>query len=266
MDSDDEIVDQVKELLKIPQFEQRSEEWFKQRENAITASDIPTVLGENSYKRPWNLLVDKCNANPKPFVGNDHTRWGQHYEDIAIEKYAERYNKKVLFFGLIMHPDYPWLGGSPDGITTDGILLEVKCPPKREIIMGEIPHHYRSQVLLNMEVCNLDTAHFIEYRPGKSDNDFILNVVEVKRDREWFAEKVIEMKNFWDQVVEYRQRGIEAHPRYKSYKERSDNIIKKPRQTKSDTTVKATSLFIEEPKEPEKIDKQVSLFIDEDGD
>ena len=115
----------VEQLLKLPQFEQRSTEWFQQRNNAITASDIPTVLSENNYKTPWSLLLDKCNSNPKPFVGNEATRWGTHYEDIAIEKYSSLRNKKVLSFGLIIHPEHSWLGGSPDGITTDGILLEV---------------------------------------------------------------------------------------------------------------------------------------------
>ena len=141
----------VESLLKIPQYEQRSPEWFEQRRNAITASDMPTVLKENEYKTPWSLLLDKCDSNPKPFIGNEATRWGTHYEDTAIEKYSEIKNKKVLAFGLLIHPDYPWLGGSPDGITTDGILLEVKCPLKRKIVHGEVPHHYLSQVLLNLE-------------------------------------------------------------------------------------------------------------------
>jgi putative phage-type endonuclease len=206
---------QVEHLLTIPQYPQRSTEWYQQRNNAITASDIPTVLGENKYKTPWSLLVDKCGANPKPFVGNDATRWGQHYEDIAIEIYSELYNKEVLSFGLLIHPEYSWLGGSPDGITKDGVLLEVKCPVSRPIIMGEIPHHYRSQVLLNLEICNLETAHFIEYSPGKSDTDYILNVVEIQRDREWFAVEMPKMKAFWESIVEYREKGIETHPKYK---------------------------------------------------
>ena len=45
----------VEQLLKIPQFVQRSPEWHNQRNNAITASDIPTVLGENKYKTPSML-------------------------------------------------------------------------------------------------------------------------------------------------------------------------------------------------------------------
>lgn len=209
-------------LLQIPQYEQRTPEWYNQRNNAITASDIPTVLSENKYKKPWNLLLEKCGGVAKPFVGNSATQWGNHYEDIAIEKYSELRNKKVLSFGLLLHRDYPWLGGSPDGITTDGILLEVKCPISRKIVQGEIPEHYLSQVLLNLEICDLEIAHFIEYKPGKSDNDYIINIVEVKRDRKWFVENVNIMKEFWDSVLEYRSKGISTHPNYKNpnYKKR----------------------------------------------
>ena len=208
----------VQELLKIPQYAQRSPEWYTQRNNAITASDIPTVLGENSYKTPWALLVDKCDGNPKPFTGNEATRWGQHYEDIAIEKYSELYNKKVLSFGLLIHKEFNWLGGSPDGITTDGVLLEVKCPLKRKIIMGEVPHHYLSQVLLNLEICDLELAHFIEFVPGNSDDSFEINVVEVKRDREWFAREMPRMKDFWESILKYRAEGIQTHPKYRARK------------------------------------------------
>ena len=226
----------VEELLKIPQFEQRTTEWYQQRENAITASDLPTVLGENSYKTPWNLLIDKCNANPKPFVGNAATQWGNHYEDIAIEHYSKKYNKKVLAFGLLLHRDYSWLGGSPDGITTDGILLEVKCPVKRKIVMGEVPHHYLSQVLLNLEICDLELAHFIEFIPGNSDDEFVMNVVEVKRDREWFSTNFLKIKEFWDSVLFYRKEGIQKHPKYRPPRKKEPEGItldlKQPAKTK----------------------------------
>ena len=257
----------VQELLKIPQFEQRTPEWFQQRENAITASDIPTVLGENSYKTPWNLLVDKCNANPKPFVGNTATRWGNHYEDIAIERYSERYHKKVLSFGLLLHPKYNWLGGSPDGITTDGILLEVKCPLKRKIVMGEVPHHYLSQVLLNLEICDLEIAHFIEFIPGNSDDDFVMNVVEVKRDHEWFSKELPKIKEFWDSVIHYRKEGITKHPKYRPPRKASTGItldISSPPPKKE--TKLAFVPFLEEPEidsEPEDVKPTFVPFLEE---
>ena len=209
------VLPKVQELLLIPQFEQRTQPWYDQRNNAITASDIPTVLGENHYKSAWSLLVDKCGGNPKPFVGNDATRWGNHYEDIAIDIYSKLKSKKVLSFGLLIHPEYSWLGGSPDGITTDGILLEVKCPIKRKIVMGEVPSHYLSQVLLNLEICDLEIAHFIEYLPGNSDDDYIINIVEIKRNKIWFSKELPKMKAFWDSIVFYREKGIHTHPKYK---------------------------------------------------
>lgn len=29
--------------------------------------------------------------------------------------------------GLVVHPDLPWLGASPDGVTNTGRLIEIKC-------------------------------------------------------------------------------------------------------------------------------------------
>jgi len=229
----------VQKLLDLPQYEQRTPEWFNQRRNALTASDAPTALGENKYKSQWQLLLDKCGEG-KPFTGNEATRWGNHYEDIAIEKYSQIKNKEVLSFGLIIHPEYDWLGGSPDGITTDGILLEVKCPLRRKIIPGEVPEHYLAQVLLNLEICNLDEAHFIEFIPGNSDSDFDINIVTVYRNCQWFAEKLPILKEFWDSVVEYRKIGIKNHPKYKTPREQISNSGITLDLTKN------TSFFIEE--------------------
>jgi hypothetical protein len=68
----------------------------------------------------------------------------------------------VLEFGLITHPEYPWLGASPDGITEDGVMIEIKCPFRRKIT-GIPPFYYWIQVQLQLEVCNLDYCDFVEY-------------------------------------------------------------------------------------------------------
>jgi putative phage-type endonuclease len=222
LENENENLDErVRLLTLIPQFEQRTPEWYAQRKGAI-----PTVLGENSYKSAWSLLVDKCDGNPKPFLGNDATRWGNLYEDVAIQKYSELRNKKVLSFGLLIHPEHSWLGGSPDGITTDGILLEVKCPMRRKIVMGEVPHHYLSQVLLNLEICNLEMAHFIEFIPPteRDGEDYTINIVEVPRNREWFSKELPKMRQFWDDVLFYRREGIHTHPKYIKLQERREKM------------------------------------------
>ena len=82
-------MDKINELKSIPMHEQRSDAWFKQRENKLTSSDAGTVLGLNPYQKPKEVLFKKCGHDPKPFVGNIATRHGQKYEDEAIEKYCK---------------------------------------------------------------------------------------------------------------------------------------------------------------------------------
>lgn len=208
----------VLELLEIPQPAQRTKEWFEQRMNALTSSDVDTVLGLNKYSKPEDVLFKKCGLG-KPFNGNVATRHGQKYEDEAVEHYCRIYSKKSLAFGLLPHPTISWLAGSPDGITTDGIVIEVKCPLYRKIDMGNIPNHYISQIKMNMEICNLDRAVFIEYIPKhmSKTGEMILNVVHLDREPSWFDGVYNTLHNFWNDVLKYRNIGIDKHNLYPKY-------------------------------------------------
>jgi len=153
----------VKLLQKIPQFEQRSQEWYDLRKGMITASDIATVTSDNPYQKPITVLRKKCGLDDK-FTGNKFTEWGIKYEQIANMIYEKDYNTTVIEFGLIQHPYISFLGASPDGITADGIMLEIKCPYVRELkpeIEHEgVPHYYWIQVQIQLEVCNLEICDF----------------------------------------------------------------------------------------------------------
>ena len=106
--------------------------------------------------------------------------------------------------------------------------------------MGEVPHHYLSQVLLNLEICNLEVAHFIEFVPPTEPGgeDYTINIVEVNRDREWFSKELPKMKEFWDEVLLYRRIGIHTHPKYIKQQERKEKArIKKAEKDKNDKNV-----------------------------
>ena len=215
-------MDKINKLKSIPQHEQRSEAWFKQREGKLTSSDAGTVLGLNPYQRPHEVLFKKCGHDPKPFVGNVATLHGQKYEDEAIDKYCKLTGQENHDFGLIAHEDvhncsdYYWLAGSPDGVSMSKeengrpILLEVKCPYKRPIKFGYIPEYYYPQVQLNMFICNLEDADFIEYKPPD-----IMNIVRVKIDYNWLNESLPILEEFWKEVECYRKNDIKLHPKYK---------------------------------------------------
>jgi putative phage-type endonuclease len=155
------IFEQVQEISRMKQYKQRSPEWFAQRENMISASDMAAVfnIGYNKQKQ----LLEKKVLNNNTFKGNKYTRWGQKYEDVASIVYEKRNNKIVLEFGLIQHPEYSYIGASPDGITTDGIMLEIKCPSTREIT-GIPPDNYEIQMQIQLEVCELDVCDFCEIK------------------------------------------------------------------------------------------------------
>jgi putative phage-type endonuclease len=214
----------IETLLKIPQYEQRSPEWFKQRENKLTSSDAATALGINPYQKAHEVLFKKCGHELKPFTGNVATLHGQKYEEEAIDKYCKLTNRVNYNFGLISHQevyktnDYYWLAGSPDGIAIDKndnkpILLEVKCPYRRVIKMGEIPEYYFPQVQLNMFICNLEVADFIEYRPPNE-----INIVRVNRNEEWLKENLKKLETFWKEVEFYRVNDIKKHPKFPNKK------------------------------------------------
>lgn len=218
LDDNYPVHSQVLRLMKIPQPEQRSPEWFEARGNRLTSSDVDTVLGNSKYQKPVDVLFKKCGLG-RPFTGNIATRYGQRYEDEAIEEYCKMYDKKSYSFGLLPHPTISWLGGSPDDITHDGIVIEVKCPLFRKIEMGKCPKHYEAQVRMNMEICDLDRAVFIEYQPENKEKgkEKILNVVDFYRDPSWFSDIFHKLESFWNDVLKYRSIGIDKHELYDYY-------------------------------------------------
>ena len=291
----DEFREITDNLKKIPQPEQRSQAWFDMRYRMLTASDAGTITGVNPYKTLSELIHEKCGQG-KPFKGNCITEWGGKYEPCATSIYEVRKNCTVVEHGLIPHPILNNIGASPDGITDDGVMLEIKCPPSRKIT-GIPPIYYVAQMQMQLEVCNLDVCDFmeckfIEYfteddflsdigeKPGftednyekgivvsavnindnklhyfyslicikdqykiewakseidRLDNDSNfkdshitywrlsqLSIVQVHRDKEWFANNYIKMNNFWNDVVYARENGIQD-----KYKKRTVSPRKK---------------------------------------
>jgi len=84
--------------------------------------------------------------------------------------YEKHTKRKVTEFGLIQHPQLSIFGASPDGITDDGRMLEIKCPYSRKLT-GEPLHHYWIQTQIQLEVCNLSKCDFFECTL-KEYNDF----------------------------------------------------------------------------------------------
>jgi len=145
---------QVRKLHNTFQPVQKSKEWYEMRNGLLTASDWGKILEAKT-----DVLLKKCGEDK--FIGGAAIDWGNKYEQVANLIYQNRNNIEVLEFGCLRHPVYDYLGASPDGITPDGIMVEIKCPYSRKI-SGIPKYEYWCQVQGQLEVCDLDRCDFIE--------------------------------------------------------------------------------------------------------
>lgn len=139
---------QVLALIDTPQFVQRTPEWYDRRKTLMTASNSAGALGIKPYDSFRGDAREECLKNlvSGTFKGNVATQHGVDHEDQVRDRFCEIMGETCLDFGLLVHPRKPWLAASPDGITLTGLMIEIKCPYKRRIVPGEVPHHYYPQV------------------------------------------------------------------------------------------------------------------------
>ena len=245
-----------------PRFDQRTEQWYKARREGITASDFAAAAGIAEYGSPTQIYRKKVETAPEVFSEfarrcMDH---GVKYEDAAAHRYERETGNTIIDFGLLSHwklwamrpatkytavewfdkihePDKPddisssdwdiitdlrWVKGSPDGITANGILIEIKCPSSK-FTPGEIKDMYKGQVMANMEQAGVDICHFIQYVPQQS---WIFgeryDMFEVHRDGQWYQIQKGKARQVWDWICFTRKTG-QIHPDVASKLRLADN-------------------------------------------
>lgn len=153
----------VIELLKIPKIEQKSKEWYEARHSCITASDLAQALGEGKFGTTRDLIIKKVNPPESGQINNPYFQWGNMFEQVASDIYAKMNDVKIFEFGLIKHPKINYFAASPDGITENAIMLEIKCPLRRKITPGgDVPTQYYYQIQGQLDVCDLDECDYFE--------------------------------------------------------------------------------------------------------
>jgi putative phage-type endonuclease len=166
---------------------QRTELWYKQRFNLLSASNIYKALGSQSMKNA--LIYEKCkpiDTNKYNSVNiNSAMHWGQKYEPVAQMYYEYKYDAIVKEYGCIPHSNYDFIGASPDGINVKydsdryGRLVEIKSVVSRKLT-GIPKKDYWVQTQLQMECTDLDECDFLEcdfkeydsYKDFLNDGDF----------------------------------------------------------------------------------------------
>lgn len=176
---------------------QRSPEWFQARVGRVTGSIVGAILSLSPYMTRADALrsmVRAAHGAPSEFTGNAATEWGTYNEAGAIAEFEMETSERVDPAPFVPFED--WLGASPDGYTSDGRLIEVKCPygirnDSSPIFKmpDELPH-YVSQMQVQMYVTGKESCWFYQWTPHGT------SLKLVHRDDDWLNANLPILRQF----------------------------------------------------------------------
>lgn len=190
-------------------IEQRTEAWHKQRVGRITGSIAGGVLGLSPWQTPESILrqmVRAYHGAPSEFTGNPATEHGTKHERQAMLCFMRTTGLHVEDVGFLTFGDF--YGASPDGLTEDGGVLEIKCPfscrdgkPFKSIY--DQPH-YLAQLMFECRAAGREFAYFAQYRAPKGDPfspDYVpeeMLIEKVEHDWQWWNECSDDLRAFYE--------------------------------------------------------------------
>lgn len=159
-------------MIKIIDCEQRSDEWFAARRGVLTASEFCKVF--TSQGKPSTQLdgllyetLAEIEAPEPGWEGNAATARGTMLEPEARSFFELETGLTVEEVGFVRNGH---LGASPDGFTSDGGGVEIKCPlghtHLKYLHKGKVPATYIPQVHGAMVVTGRRHWWFLSYHPA----------------------------------------------------------------------------------------------------
>lgn len=196
----------------IVQQQQRSPEWHAQRVGRITGSRVGAILCLSPWQKPDDVLremVREHHGAESEFSGNPATDWGNRHETQALLCFMRQTGLQVEQCGFFAYGDR--MGASPDGLTSDGGVLEIKVPYGLRKggefkPLAEQPH-YMAQVQMEMLATGRNHAYFAQYRAPHGDplsHDYVpeqISIERVEHDAVWIDRVLPELDVFYKRLL-----------------------------------------------------------------
>jgi hypothetical protein len=174
--SEGDRIANMEALRNRPQVAQRTEEWYTQSTNVLSASQFYVILRPG---RTRALLVMEKASEGGPESNNRRTvvytskmnpfMWGIRFEPIVKQIYQDLTKTDVVDLGRLIHREDSQLAASPDGLvvkgpnTHIGRFVEFKAPVTRQIL-NKVPDEYMHQMQIQMEVGNVEECDYLEIK------------------------------------------------------------------------------------------------------
>lgn len=205
---------------------QRSDEWFKWREQGITATEAVAIAGYSSYSTPWRVWAEKTGRVKAPDLSdNPYVRYGIDHEDEVRALFMEKH-VDVVMPACGEYEGNRVFRASFDGISSGGEPVEIKCPGESTLedvlARGEKSdayQMYRWQVQWQILVADARRGWLVFYLGNGKIKEF-----EVARDETMIAELIAKCSAFWEKNL-LKDKAPEKIPDRDIYVPKGDDLI-----------------------------------------
>jgi len=158
--------------------QQGNGEWFNQRIGKLTASRMKDAMSftkkgtdaSERIKLKMEIVTERMTDIIVPKYINAAMQWGIDHEPLAKEKFESETGILIQDVGFVPHPTIDNFGASPDGLTSDGYLIETKCPSstthlKYLLDKDNVPEEYKPQMCVQALCTGRKKIWFVSYDP-----------------------------------------------------------------------------------------------------
>ena len=159
-------------------IEQRTPAWHQIRAGKFTGSKFNDAMARSKKTGEplkactdliWQVATERLTGNPVESYRNQAMDWGVEQEPNAKNTYEFIEGVSVVEVGFIIHPEYSFIGVSPDGYVGENGGLEIKCPWNsmrhlERFIIG-MPDEYKAQVQGCLWVTGREWWDFMSFDP-----------------------------------------------------------------------------------------------------
>jgi putative phage-type endonuclease len=191
----DALTPGAREILPL---EASREEWLAARRRGIGGSDASTLMGFNPYSSLLNLWLDKTGRGEEQ-ADTALMRRGRWLEPVIREYVAEETELTIAQTGLLQSLEQPLALVTPDGIASDGGVVEIKTATWRKAAEwsdDQVADHAELQAQHAMFVTGLNHA----WVAVSIDGMFPI-IRRVERDEIIIGALLNEIEFFWNTYV-----------------------------------------------------------------
>lgn len=186
------------------------EDWLELRRQGIGGSDALAVAGLDPWKAPMGVYLEKTGAVDSVVEETPLMRWGNLLEPVLADWFQATTGIEVFRCGMLGHPQRSWQLFSPDRLTSDGGILEIKTTGLRGAKAwadGKVADRAAIQLQHGMSVTGLSHGYAVAgiwgedpvYRLVERDNNLITDLVSIETE-------------FWQQVTSEQPPALGQHP------------------------------------------------------